>query len=318
MATTGQELHMAKPDLWRRISGPLLAVIAIASIEILKLAGFRIPNPPAILLLVVAFSAFYGGTRSGLVSSVLAWIYFAFHFSIPGQPFHYAGENFVRVIMWAVTTPAMALMLGYLRRRSERFGELTSQNVALETQIAERKRAEQEVRLLQTMTLAISEADDLHQALQVVLRKVCESTGWLLGQAWMSGESERLECVPSWHCSTEGLERFRKMSLDMTFSHGSGLPGQVWAKKNPVWIKDVATEGNFPRTTAALEAGLKAGLGIPVMAGHEVIAILEFFVREPRREDEHLISVVYSAATQLGTVIQRKRAERAIVRADGR
>lgn len=316
MATSGQDLSTAKPYLWRSFSGPVLAIIAIAGMELLKLAGFRIPNPPAILLLIVAFSAFIGGTRSGLVSSVLAWFYFAYHFSIPGQPFEYTGENFVRVAMWAVTTPAMALMLGYLRTHTRRVGELTSRNVALETQIAERKRAEQEVRLLQTMTVAVSEAEDLHTALQVVLRKVCETTGWILGQAWMPGESDRLECVPSWYCGIKELDRFRQTSLDMTFARGSGLPGRVWAMKKPVWIKDVSVEGNFPRASASLEAGLKAGLGIPVLAGDEVIAVLEFFEREPRQEDEHLIGVVFSAATQLGTVIQRKRAELALRRSE--
>jgi diguanylate cyclase (GGDEF)-like protein/PAS domain S-box-containing protein len=197
-----------------------------------------------------------------------------------------------------------------------RVGQLTSQNVALETQIAERKRAEQEVRLLQNLTLAVSEAEDLHTALEVVLRKVCESTGWILGQAWMPDENGRLECVPAWYGEARGLERFRKTSLELTFTPGTGLPGRVWEAKKPVWIKDVTAEKNFPRAGVAMEAGLKAGLGIPVMAGDEFIAAIEFFVREPRREDEHLTDVVSSAAIQLGSVIRRKRAEQALRRSE--
>jgi diguanylate cyclase (GGDEF)-like protein/PAS domain S-box-containing protein len=316
MATTEQDLHTVKPDLWRSVGGPLLAIVAIVFLEILTRTGYRIPNPPAILLIVVAFAAFHGGTRSGLISAVLSWFYFAHHFSIPGQPFQYTGENFVRVMMWAVTTPAMALMIGLLRLRTERVHELSSANIALETQIAERKRAEQEVRLLQTLTLAVSEAGDLHSALEVVLRKVCESTGWLLGQAWMPNETGRIECVPAWHGEAKSLERFRKTSLDMTFSPGTGLPGRVWESKRPVWIKDVTAERNFPRAAVATQAGLKAGLGIPVMVGNEFIAVLEFFVGEPRKEDEHLIGVVSSVATQLGSMIQRKRAEQALRRSE--
>lgn len=316
MATTEQDLHTLKPDLWRNISGPLLAVVAIVLMEILARTGFRIPNPPAILLLIVAFSAFHGGTRSGLISSVIAWLYFAYHFSIPGQPFQYAGENFARIVMWAVTTPAMALMIGLLRRRTEHVHELSSANAALETQISERKRAEQEVRMLQSMTVAVGEAENLQMALEVVLRKVCESTGWLLGQAWMPGETGRLECMPAWHGEKKGLEHFRQTSLNMTFASGTGLPGRVWKVKKPVWIEDMTLEGNFPRADAAREAGLKAGLGIPVMAGDEVVAVLEFFVREPREDDEHLTGVVRSAAAQLGSVILRKRAEMALRRSE--
>lgn len=316
MAITEYELHSAKPAVWRFISGPLLAVIAIAFIEILALTGFKIPNPPAILLLVVAFSAIYGGLRSGLACAAIAWSYFAYYFSIPHRPFQYTGENFTRVMMWAVTTPAMALMIGFLRRRGERVRELTSANVALKTQIAERQRAEDEVRLLQSMTQAVSEAEDLHSALEVVLRKVCESTGWLIGQAWMLGETGRLECVPAFYSSIAGLEKFRKMSLEITCSSGNGLPGRVWLSKKAAWVSDVTRDGNFPRVKPAQEAGLNAGLGVPVMAGGEVIAVLEFFVRESHKEDERLTGVVSSVAAQLGSVIQRKRAEEALRRSE--
>jgi diguanylate cyclase (GGDEF)-like protein/PAS domain S-box-containing protein len=150
----------------------------------------------------------------------------------------------------------------------------------------------------------------------VVLRKVCESTGWLLGQAWMPGEPGCLECVPAWHGEAKDLKRFRQKSLDMTFAPGAGLPGRVWASKKPVWVRDVTRDDNFLRADVAMEAGLKAGLGIPVIAGNEVIAVLEFFVREPRQEDEHLTGVVFSAATQLGSVIQRKHAETALRRSE--
>ena len=316
MAITGQELRSAKLNIWRNLSGPLLAVSAIAFVEVLARTGFKIPNPPAILLLIVAFSAFYGGMASGMASAAMAWLYFAYFFSIPGQPFHYAGENFARVAMWAVTTPAMALMIGFLKSRAMHVSSLTAINTTLKAQMVERQRAEDEVRLLQTMTVAVGEADDLYSALEVVLRKVCESTGWLVGQAWMPGETGRLECVPAWYGNTAGLERFRKTSLEMTCMHGTGLPGRVWASKKPVWVNDVTCDGKFPRASAAMEAGLRAGLGIPVLAGDEMIAVLEFFVRAPRNEDEHLTGIVSSIAAQLGSMIEHKRAQEALRRSE--
>ncbi len=316
MAITEQELHPAGPGAWKTVGGPLLTITAIALIEILVLTGFRIPNPPAVLLLVVAFAAFHGGMRSGLVSAVIAWAFFAYHFSIPGRPFEYAGENFARVMMWAITTPAMAVMIGFLRRRSERIHDLASRNLTLENQIAQRKRAEEEVRLLQTMMMAVAEAEDLYSALEMVLRKVCESTGWLVGQAWMPGETGRLECVPAWHAGAAGLESFRKTSLDMTFAPGVELPGRAWTLKKPVWVRDISREGNFPRAGVILQSGLKAGLAVPAMAENEVIAVLEFFVREPRDEDEHFVGIVSSIGTQLGSMIRRKRAEEALRRSE--
>lgn len=61
----------------------------------------------------------------------------------------------------------------------------------LERTMRERERAEQEVRLLQTLTLSVSHANDLKTALSVVLRKVCETTGWIYGGAWVPDTEEK-------------------------------------------------------------------------------------------------------------------------------
>ncbi len=176
--------------------------------------------------------------------------------------------------------------------------------------ITERVRTEQELRLLKNITLAIGGAQDLHAALAIVLQKVCESTEWILGQAWLPDvEGKYLECSPAWFAGVEGLEGIRAVSHRTKFTSGQGLPGRVWLRKAPVWILDVTQDPNFPRASAAATVGLKAAFGIPVLSNDEVVAILEFFVREPRAEDERLAQLMSAIAVHLGTVIQRKRSE---------
>lgn len=66
--------------------------------------------------------------------------------------------------------------------------------------ITERKRAEEGLHLLQTITLSISQSEDLDSALAIVLRTVCEATGWILGQVWTPNrEGTVLECSSAWH-----------------------------------------------------------------------------------------------------------------------
>lgn len=70
--------------------------------------------------------------------------------------------------------------------------------------ISERRRAEEEVRLLQATTLAASESQDVPSALAVVLREVCRATGWAFGQSWLPSEDgEALLCGPSWSADRE-------------------------------------------------------------------------------------------------------------------
>jgi diguanylate cyclase (GGDEF)-like protein/PAS domain S-box-containing protein len=173
-----------------------------------------------------------------------------------------------------------------------------------------RKRAEQELHLLQSITQAATDAGDVPAALAVTLNKVCETTGWTLAQAWVPGlGGEALECSPAWHCREPGLEDFRLTSLSFAFAPDQGLPGRAWSSKQPVWIVDVTEDAGFLRANSARAAGLKAGMTIPVLANEEVVAVLEFFARESHELDTRLLQLIATVAAQIGNIIQRKHTE---------
>ena len=176
--------------------------------------------------------------------------------------------------------------------------------------ITERKRAEEEVSLLNTIIMEVAAAPDLTASLEVVLRRVCDKTGWAIGQAWVvNNGGDCLELSPAWCSVVAGLERFRADSEATRFLPGEGLPGRVWASGQPAWIRDVTFDANFPRARAAREVGLQGALGIPIVAEGKVVAVLEFFLQEPRHEDERLTKVIATVAAELDLVLARKRAE---------
>jgi PAS domain S-box-containing protein len=182
-----------------------------------------------------------------------------------------------------------------------------------------RKRIEAELAVARELALVIGGAESVDDALRVALRKICERAGWKLGQAWLlHPDGDCIICSPAWYTGSEGLEPFRERSEAMTFPSGVGLPGQAWATKGPVWFRDVTVELSFPRASVAKQVGLGAGMAVPVMARDQVVAVLEFFVFEPREEDERLIEVVSAVAAQLGSVVLRKQAEEAQRRSEER
>ncbi|BAY79369.1 two-component hybrid sensor and regulator (plasmid) [Nostoc linckia NIES-25] len=178
--------------------------------------------------------------------------------------------------------------------------------------ITERKQAENESRLLLLTTQAITRASDVNNALRVVLRLICQTIGWDFGEAWIPNENNTvLEHSLGWYVEEDSLEEFCRQSKTVTFGFGAGLPGRVWQNQEPEWIEDVSqvTEPIFLRSLQAAKVGLKAGFGVPILAGNQVLAVLVFFKRSAVLVDRRLLLLVSAVATQLGGLIERKRVE---------
>jgi len=174
---------------------------------------------------------------------------------------------------------------------------------------ADHKQNEEQLSLLQTISMEVAAASDLASALEVVLREVCEKTGWVIGHAWVPNQdATALDLVAAWYWGDGELKPFKAASDASRFEPGIGLPGRVWKSKEPAWVDDVVNDPNFPRSAAARAARLKTGVSIPILSRRKVIALLEFFMRESRSQNEQLVNVIVAVAAQLGLMMERKRA----------
>ncbi len=175
--------------------------------------------------------------------------------------------------------------------------------------------SEGQLDLLHAITIEVAAASNMASALEIVLREVCEKTGWVLGHAWVpKPDAAFLDFVAAWYCGDGELKPFRSASEASHFNPGVGLPGRVWESKQPAWVEDVTNDPNFPRSAAARTARLKTGVAIPILSRGKVIAVLEFFMRESRTKNERLVKVIAAIAAQLGLVMERKRAAEELAR----
>lgn len=178
----------------------------------------------------------------------------------------------------------------------------------------ENEQIEEEIQW-QNLTQAISAAPDFHAALCVVLSQVCEVTGWDYGEAWIPCKDGMvLELSSVWYSSNRrgsasvaALEQFRVCSEDFVLPPATGLPGRVWSSQQPEWIPDVSAQSEtyFLRNQIAKACGVKAGFGVPILANHQVLAVLVFFMLEAREEDTRLVGLVAAVAIELGALLQR-------------
>jgi PAS domain S-box-containing protein len=178
------------------------------------------------------------------------------------------------------------------------------------TQPPERRLVEEEGRLVSKLARAIAEAETVDDAMRLTLREICRMAEWKVGEAWVRVGS-KLECSPAWYAASAELNRFRA-PIGMAIEPGFGLPGHAWKLKKPVWMRDIESDPRFLRAAIAKEVGVGAGIAVPVLSEDEVVAVLVFFVFEPREEDEELIELVTVVAAQLGSLISRKQTEDAL------
>jgi PAS domain S-box-containing protein len=176
--------------------------------------------------------------------------------------------------------------------------------------VTEERRLEEQVLLARELASEIGEAGTDERALEVTLRRVCAQTGWALGQAWVRTSDGRLGCSGAWHSTSDRFAAFRRLSESSVFPPGLGLPGRALASREPVWLHDVTAGGEYSRGPSAKEAGLGAGVAVPVIADDVVVAVLEFFLERPGDQDEELVGLASAAARQLGAAMREEHSHR--------
>jgi ammonium transporter len=174
--------------------------------------------------------------------------------------------------------------------------------------------------LLRSTAAAANESSSVDEALAIALAEVCKFTGWPIGHALLVSRDKPDELVSTgiWRISDE--ERYgelRAATEGRRVRAGRGLPGVALETRKPVFVSgdELAGPPEDPAPSLVSELGLRAGLAVPVMAGPNVVGVMEFFSAEPFPADAELLDVLLSVGTQLGRVVERQRSEEARLRA---
>ncbi len=162
---------------------------------------------------------------------------------------------------------------------------------------------------------ALAETATLADATPRILKAICDALDWEHGALWdVDVKAGVLRCAATWHVPSVQFEEFEAISRRTAFPPGIGLPGRVWTSGEPAWIPDVVRDGNFPRAPVAASEGLHGAFAVPILWGHEVRGVMEFFSREIRQPDLALLELLRTIGGQIGLFIERKRDEEELAR----
>jgi PAS domain S-box-containing protein len=194
--------------------------------------------------------------------------------------------------------------------------------VAVCRDITERKKSLEELRaktdILELLYLISDKANRAvtgSEAMASSVRDVCVHTGWPVGHIYLrdDAQSDRVKSSQIWYFSdAKKFRTFQEASQNAHYGWAEGMPGRVLSSAKAEWISDLQNDPRFRRGEAAREVGLKTGFAVPVLARNEVIAVLEFYSCDAREQDDTLLDALTNVGTQLGRVVERRRAAKAL------
>jgi diguanylate cyclase (GGDEF)-like protein len=201
----------------------------------------------------------------------------------------------------------------------ERQARLQAEAIA-EQGLRELFQRQQEIQLLGVTAEAANSATSVADAMQSALDAICGYTKWPVGHYCAVlfdpvEDTHDVVATDTWHLPdlpAETVACVRDEVADL--ASALGLASRVLATGAPLWIADIAAEVPAPpaRPPGAPGPGmpsLRSAFALPVLAGPEVAAVLEFFAPASSAPDRHVLDLFTHIGVQLGRVVERERAQ---------
>ncbi|MEA2682421.1 MAG: hypothetical protein QOK05_749 [Chloroflexota bacterium] len=166
-----------------------------------------------------------------------------------------------------------------------------------------------ELELRRAIAVAANEADSAEGAMAVALERICRHNGWAVGHVYLTTVDGKLMSTGIWHFEQPGQQAIRESLRFGTFNPRLSPPGRVLESGRPVWLADSSVEPGFAAGSAARERGLSGWAGFPILAAAECVGVMEFYAPLPDRASERLVDLMLDLGTQLGRVMERRRAD---------
>lgn len=144
------------------------------------------------------------------------------------------------------------------------------------------------------------------EAIAATLAEVTAALGWSYAAYWaVDAAGESLRAEQTWARPGVDLSGFDRKTRGGVFARGEGLAGITWARGQPFWETDIASQAVYPRRAAAEAAGLHSAFAFPIRTADLFFGIVEFFGEEVLPPDPALLEAAEGVGYQLGAFLER-------------
>jgi predicted signal transduction protein with EAL and GGDEF domain len=204
-----------------------------------------------------------------------------------------------------------------LQRLTHRLDRERRARIEAET-IAERGLRElfvrqQELQLLESIAEAANSASSLTDAMTLALDRICRFTGWPVGRLALVDRPDHgsITIRASGLANPAEPDRMAPLVtlLDRTQPIArAGAPGRVVETGQAFCIQNLRLDPDYVDLAAVAPEEVRGVVAFPVLAGREVVAVLEFLTGPAFTLGEELRALMLQIGTQLGRTVERERA----------
>jgi len=162
-----------------------------------------------------------------------------------------------------------------------------------------------DARAIARVIAEISHAATAQEAAALALEAVRGAFGWAYGSYWVVDSQERTLRFATEAGSVN--EEFRRVSHRSTFAEGVGLSGRAWARRDLVFVADLAEVKDCVRAPIAQLAGVRSGVCFPIEVDGQVVATMDFFATETLSPSPARLEALRSVGRLLSSAIGRIR-----------
>ncbi|HSI78372.1 MAG TPA: PAS domain S-box protein [Lunatimonas sp.] len=182
--------------------------------------------------------------------------------------------------------------------------------ISIQRDVTAQKHEAYQNQLLDEISEMFSLENKLIPTLVLVLSHLAEFGHFDLAEAWLvSADRKKINLLGKTHANGTPELFYVESGHQNSFSYNEGIPGYVWkTRKIEIWDK-VDSKIEFARKAGALNSGLNAVLGLPLVHNDILLGVLVFGSRGNANELLAYKTLFQKLETFLGGEIRRKQLE---------